>query len=87
MTDDRLTNAWEERGRLIAEGAGLFAESDVRTDGKCGTINRAPTLEAARESMGIDWMNWREITQAIPPAYTEYIGAQLIRFIPTGICE
>jgi hypothetical protein len=29
--------------------------------------------------MGIDWMEWREITQAIPPAYTRFIGEQLLR--------
>jgi len=27
--------------------------------------------------MGIDWMNRDELSQAIPPAYTEFIGAQL----------
>lgn len=29
-------------------------------------------------AMGIDWMDSRELTQAIPPAYTEFIGRQLI---------
>lgn len=35
--------------------------------------------DAQRErAMGIDWMNRRELTQAIPPAYTELIGALLL---------
>lgn len=29
-------------------------------------------------AMGIDWMNRDELAQAIPPAYTEFIGAQLL---------
>jgi DNA (cytosine-5)-methyltransferase 1 len=28
--------------------------------------------------MGIDWMEWNEIRESIPPAYTEFIGRQLI---------
>jgi DNA (cytosine-5)-methyltransferase 1 len=35
-------------------------------------------LPEAREAMGIDWMNQREIAQAIPPAYTKFIGEALI---------
>jgi DNA (cytosine-5)-methyltransferase 1 len=32
-------------------------------------------------AMGIDWMTQAELTESIPPAYTEYIGKQLIRFV------
>lgn len=28
--------------------------------------------------MGIDWMTWPGLAQAIPPAYTQHIGEQLI---------
>ena len=34
------------------------------------------------EAMGIDWMKTRhELAQAIPPAYTEYIGRQLMKIL------
>jgi DNA (cytosine-5)-methyltransferase 1 len=36
------------------------------------------SLAAAREAMGIDWMTKGEINEAIPPAYTELIGRQLM---------
>ena len=35
------------------------------------------TVAAARDAMGIDWMNKREINEAIPPAYSEYVGRHL----------
>lgn len=34
-----------------------------------------------KAAMGIDWMTGKELAQAIPPAYTEYIGQRLIQAI------
>lgn len=31
------------------------------------------------EVMGIDWMTGEELSQAIPPAYTQWIGEHLLR--------
>jgi DNA (cytosine-5)-methyltransferase 1 len=38
----------------------------------------ARTLQEGRDAMGIGWMSWAALVEAIPPAYTEHIGAQLI---------
>lgn len=41
----------------------------------------AESLGDAQDAMGIDWMNRRELAEAIPPAYTEFIGRQLLEYI------
>jgi DNA (cytosine-5)-methyltransferase 1 len=38
----------------------------------------AHSIEEAREAMGIDYMLWGDLVEAIPPAYTEYLGKQII---------
>ena len=35
------------------------------------------TIAQARRAMGIDWMTKKEIAEAIPPAYTRWIGMQI----------
>jgi len=37
--------------------------------------------KAAREVMGIDWMRRAELDEAVPPAYTEYIGKYLASYL------
>lgn len=40
-----------------------------------------PGMAELSDCMGIDWMNRAELSQAIPPAYTKYIGNQLMEHI------
>lgn len=35
-------------------------------------------VDFAREAMGIDWLGRDELAQAIPPAYTKFVGEQLL---------
>jgi DNA (cytosine-5)-methyltransferase 1 len=46
----------------------------VTGGGNCSIAN-------ARDAMGIDWMTKGEINEAIPPAYTEYLGRQVMEYI------
>lgn len=48
----------------------------TRVDGS--ELRAARTLEQAQSAMGIDWMPWDRLTQAIPPAYAEHIGSYLM---------
>lgn len=41
----------------------------------------AKSIQEARDAMGIDWMIWGELVEAIPPVYTKYIGKQIIEKI------
>lgn len=57
-------------------------ETFLRPDGR-SRGRRARSLTEAREVMGIDWMDWGPLTEAIPPAYTQYLGEQLLDRLTT----
>lgn len=39
------------------------------------------TVAAARDAMGISWMTKNELNESIPPAYTRFIGKQLLTYL------
>ena len=59
------------------------------TGGPCDRLNKSTggahrkpkNLAHAQEVMGINWMTRKELSQAIPPAYTNFIGKQLMEYI------
>lgn len=55
-----------------------FGKTDEWKDFVQVTGGGNSTLAAARDAMGIDWMTKGEINEAIPPAYTEYVGRVLM---------
>jgi DNA (cytosine-5)-methyltransferase 1 len=53
-----------------------YATMSIR--GKRGGIMGIAPGQDEHEAMGIDWMTKIEMRQAVPPAYTQFIGRQLI---------
>lgn len=65
----------------VDDPLGIYGKLDGRRlfTRKDGSIQRAAkTLLEGQRAMGIDWMCWEDLTEAIPPAYTEHIGRQLL---------
>ena len=47
-------------------------------------LGRAITFAEKRTAMGIEWMTLQELNEAVPPAYTEWFGGQIMAYRGTG---
>ena len=72
-------------GRLPVSFQGPWQNRNGAQTKECGVghpvgwrLGHAPGWRLAAEAMEIDWMNQAELTQAIPPVYTEHIGQMLL---------
>src|SRR5665213_577531 len=62
-------------GRMLGSRArDVVVQNGAQVDG-CG-YGHAAGIGAVRKAMGIDWMTRDEMSQAVPPAYSEYILRQ-----------
>ncbi len=59
----------------------VFGQSVRKRGAGITDSHQTVPLEIGRHAMGISWMNRYELSQAIPPAYTELIGKQLLQML------
>jgi DNA (cytosine-5)-methyltransferase 1 len=70
----RPTGCFHDKPAISVVGHGATKATRER-------LGRNPLIAEKRAAMGIDWMNRDELSEAIPPVYTEYVGAQLLAHI------
>lgn len=66
------------RNRRRARTIGVYGEGARDSRRKFDKGVPDFTTDQGRVAMGIDWMTTAELSQAIPPAYTEFLGRQLL---------
>ena len=44
----------------------------------------AKTIQEGQAAMGIDWLGWSSLKEAIPPIYTQFLGKQLVKELSTN---
>lgn len=73
----RLCQHWRQGRPIDVSGTG-GRRIRRRKDDHGGNTNKPRNLAEARRAIGIDWMDRYGLSQAIPPAYSKYIGEQLM---------
>ena len=62
---------------VIGSGNGINHANKLNADGFVGVATRSG-IDRRRQAIGVEWMTAKQTYQAIPPAYTRFIGEQLL---------
>lgn len=83
MAGGMMTPQGELKRRLVLSIAGDHpdAKTGDRSDSGKSSERQRFTTDDARAAMGIDWMPMAYLSQAIPPAYAEWIGRQALAYL------
>ena len=71
----------KKQGRPIDVSGTGGRRVNRRPDDHGGSTNKPRNIKEAREAMDMPWSNRYGISQAIPPAYTEFIGKKVMQSI------
>lgn len=73
---------YPHRDTTPSAGNGVSPKGFISVCGTGGVKGMTSTeiVEYWSMAMGIDWMNRKELSQAIPPAFTEHIGLQIAKY-------
>jgi DNA (cytosine-5)-methyltransferase 1 len=71
-----ITGTGLDDNRMRQVRAISITGSTPQTNMVRNVVRETFTVQQAREAMGIDWMSMKGLSQAIPPAYSHFIGTQ-----------
>lgn len=73
MAGGMMTPQGELKRRAVSV-TGNTAQTNVERN----TVRETFSVEEARAAMGIPWMAMKDLSQAIPPAYSHFIGLMFL---------
>jgi len=68
-------------GKVRGYGDFTSGKTYLSATGEVRKRESYPPKQKGVDAMGIDWMTIPEMSEAIPPAYTRYIGEQMMRIV------